>query len=463
MGLMKGLIPKNASFDLKLDMFSDDNRCLSLEEKKERSFAACLKNGVHVKKEVSSILEEVLGAYHLVGNVLELQHPHCERCGCVLRKKEAIEKAFPLPGGNALLLSFQGYFCERCSQNVRLRLPGLFKHGDRYPSYVKGESVRLYESHLSSYDGILDELKNLFGMGVSKRSARKWVREAGVQAEEVPISSEQFSGYFAYDEEFVKVFEGRVGVRGAKLRRIEVYVLLLRDVITKSAILSIGLHLDEQTIEGFLSSACKQLCKASIPIYSIVTDGKREYKPVIDRVSRTLIQEKLLTAPIAHALCVFHFKNNLYEAANEYYFGTKHSREQLPDHLQNQIKEFDKVLDALTIEDAQTALSQLVYEKNTFISPLQKQIYRLTKNKEEYLYQIQHQQVRTTDAAENFFSITKPDKIKKAYKTTWGLNGVLQTLRLKKATTSWLSQIGFRFNFKDAITLLVTATHADCI
>lgn len=456
-------MPKNASFDLKLDMFFDDKNHLSLEEKKERSFGSCLKKGVRVKKEVSSILEEVLSTYHLVGNLLELRHPRCERCGSSLRKKEIIEKMFPLPGGNTLMLSFQAYFCERCSVNVRLRLPRLFKQGDRYPSYIKGESIRLYESHLSSYDAILDELKHLFGIGVSKRSARKWVRNAGAQAEEQPVSSDQFSGYFAYDEEFVKVFEGRVGVRGEKLHRIEVYVLLLRDAITKNAVLSIGLHLDEQTIEGFLDRVCKQLCISKVPIHAIVTDGKREYKPIIDRVSRRLMEEKLLTTPIAHALCGFHFKSNLYEAANEYYFGTKHSREQLPEHLQNQIKEFDKVLDAPTIENAQTALQQLVYEKNTFIAPLQKQIYRLSKNKAEYFYHIQHPQVRTTDAAENFFSITKPEKIKKAYKTIRGLNGVLQGLRLKKATTDWLSQIGFRFNFKDTITLLVTATHADLI
>ena len=145
-------LPKNASFDMRLDMFLDENTGLSLEEKKVKSFGLHIRKGIKIKEDVSTILEEILITYRLEGHILVLRMPSCDQCGKKLRKKELIQKAFPLPGGNNLLLTFQGYYCEECKGNKRLNLPRIFQKGDRYPSYVKGEVVRLYEEHLSSYD-----------------------------------------------------------------------------------------------------------------------------------------------------------------------------------------------------------------------------------------------------------------------------------------------------------------------
>lgn len=454
---MYSQLPKNASFDMRLDMFFDENSNLSYEDKKIKSFGMHLKKGIKIKEDVSTILEEILVTYRLEGSILVLRNPTCEKCDKKLRKKELIQKAFPLPGGNNLILTFQGYYCEVCNDNKRLSLPRLFQKGDRYPSYVKGEAVRLYEEHLSSYEAAKGEIKTLFGKELSKRTARLWVREAGATAERVVLTKDHFSGFFAYDEEYVKVFSGKVGIRNAKLTREENYVFLLRDTITKNALLSIESSLLEENIENFLTKICIYLIKLDVPIHSIVTDGKREYNSIINKISRKLKELQLIQCAIGHAYCVFHFKKGLFEVANEDWFGNKNSKEQLPEHIMNQINLFNTVLDASSVEDAESALDKLVFEKCLFITPLQNQITRLQKYKKEYLLQITYPQIRTTDVAENFFSITKPTKIKHEYKTPLGLNAVLQTLNIKKSSKQWLSSIGFHFNFHDSLSLLLNS------
>lgn len=450
-------LPKNASFDMRLDMFFDENSKLSYEEKKVKSFGLHLRKGIQIKKEVSTILEEILVTYRLEGSILVLRDPTCDKCNKKLRKKELIQKVFPLPGGNNLILTFQGYYCEKCNDNKRLNLPNLFQKGDRYPSYVKGEAVRLYEEHLSSYEAAKGEIKTLFGKDISKRTTRRWIKSAGANAEKRVLTKDHFSGFFAYDEEFVKIFSGNVGIRGAKLNREKNYVYLLRDTITKNALLSIESSLLEDNVEDFLTKMCLYLIELGSPINAIVTDGKREYNSIVDRISKKLMKLGIISEPIKHAYCVFHFKQDLYETANEAWFGNKNSKEELPEHILNQIHMFDTVLDATSREIAEEMLDKLVFEQHTFIKPLQKQILRLQKYKEEYLLQIMFSQIRTTDIAENFFSITKPAKIKHEYKTSWGLNAVLQTLNIKKSSKNWLDIIGFHFNFQDSLALLINS------
>ncbi len=454
---MQGQLPKNASFDMTLEMFSEENSNLSYEEKKVKSFGSHLKKGLKIKEETSSILEEILITYRLEGNILVLRDQICKKCNKKLRKKELIQKAFPLPGGNNLILTFQGYYCEFCEDNIRLNLPKLFQKGDRYPSYIKSETIRLYEEHLSSYDSAKGEIKTLFGMNLSKRTTRLWIKSAGETAEKVVLTKDHFSGFFAYDEEYVKVFSGNVGIRGAKLAREENYVYLIRDTTTKNSLLSIEPNLLEENVEDFLMKICRYLIELGVPIYAIVTDGKREYNAIIKRISKRLLDEKLISSPIKHAYCVFHFKKGLFEDANEEYFGNKNSKETLPEYILNQIRLFDAVLDATSKEIAEKNLEKLLFEKQTFIKPLQKQLLRLQKYKDEYLLQISYPQIRTTNVAENFFSITKPSKIKHEYKTSWGLNVVLQTLKLKKSNQKWLSLLDFHFNFHDSISLLLNS------
>jgi hypothetical protein len=454
---MHSQLPRNASFDMRLDMFFDENSHLSHDEKKVKSFGLHLKKGIQIREDVSTILEEILITYKLEGSILVLRNPTCEKCNQKLRKKELIQKTFPLPGGNNLILTFQGYYCEVCNDNKRLNLPRLFQKGDRYPSYVKGEAVRLYEEHLSSYDAAKGEIKTLFGRDISKRTTRLWIKSAGVNAEKVILTKDQFSGYFAYDEEFVKVFSGNVGIRGAKLTREENYVYLLRDTITKNSLLSIEPSLLEENVEDFLTKMCIYLIEIGAPIHVIVTDGKREYNSIVNGISKKLINAGLISKPIKHAYCVFHFKKGLYEIANESWFGNKNSKEDLPNHILNQIRLFDSILDAPSKEVAEANLNKFIFEQHLFLKPLQKQLLKLQKYKEEYLLQITYPQIRTTDVAENFFSITKPTKIKHEYKTSWGLNAVLQTLKIKKSNKKWLNSIGFHFNFRDSLSLLLNS------
>lgn len=451
------LVPPNATFDLTLDLFMDENyRDIPFEQKKEIAFTKQLQDNIQIEDDVSEILSLILEKYELKNGVFHLKDPRDEH-GHRLRKKEIITKAFPLLGGGKLILKFQTYFCEKCKDNIRIVLPELFGKDDIYPSYIKNESIGMYLEHLSSYDKVADEIYNRYKINLSKRTIRLWILEAVCSVESIDINPGDFSGYFSYDELYVKVFEGSVGIKGSKLTRVQKYALLLRDNVTKKPIVFVGDNLEGGTIFTFLYEMIKLLILHGILVKGICTDGLDEYHTYIKEINRRLIAEGLITKEqaIIHTYDIFHFKKNLYESANLFHFGKKYSKEKLPDYILNQIEEFDKVLDASSLEEAEKNLYILSSQKNTFINTLQHHIERLMKYEKEYITQIVIKELRTSNSAENYFHIIKAKKIKREYKTKKGLNGVLQLQTVQKFyKVNWMKMLGLHFGFAESLQFL---------
>lgn len=156
---------------------------------------------------------------------------------------------------------------------------------------------------------------------------------------------------------------------------------------------------------------------------------------------------------ILHSYCAFHFEKNTYHNTTKFIFNSPFTREKLPEYIQNQIKELHKFFDCDSAEKAKVHLSMLLHQKQTFISPVQKQIERLQKYYEEYTLHIQYPFLKTTNHAEQYFSSTKPEKVKKGYKTEKGLRNIIYNMAVKMMSKDWLRALGRNNGYTSAMHL----------
>jgi len=437
---------------LKLSGFNDNK---TTKERKEESIASDLRlKGLECIPELSEILSSIFLNYTLEKGIFRLKNEICEKCDAKLTRKGTYEKEIFLPGGARLLLTFYQYSCNNCKEKVDRKIEEWFKKGDRYSSNVKCDAVRMYLNHLSSYESVQEELIKLYGISsLSKRTVRKWLSQAGIKSSNLLLSEKDFSGHFIYDEEYLKVFVGDVGKKGSKLEKIEVYLLLFRDAVTQNIYLTLSNSLDKLVLKKHWQNFARWTIKKGIKWLTLTTDGKKEYNSLVDEINDEF------SLNIRHAYCVFHFKKNLFETSNYYLFGVRTTKKELPLHVKNQIMIIEAAIDMPSASEFEFELKKLLHQINTFIPPLQDQIKRLNTYKKNYALHKEFPFLRTTNICEHWFGQTKPQKIKKGYKTKEGILLTVKSLAIKYMRKNWKELMELNRDFTDATNLLISSLH----
>lgn len=433
---------------LNLDTF-DKN--ISTKDRIDETLASGISfKGLEKIPHLQELLEDLLANYELEAGVLRLINEYCTECKRKLKRKGTYNKEITLPGGIKLLLTFHQYSCKHCKKKVDRKLGSWFSKGERYSSNIKGDSVRLYLSHLSSYEAIRQEINKIYRIRLSKRTIRKWLKKVGCKADQSLSNELNFSGHFIYDEEYLKVFLGDVGKKDSVLQRVEVYLLLFRDAITGNPILMLSDSLDKSILIRHWQKFVRWTLENNIPFHTLATDGKREYNTMINELNYEF------SLKIRHAYCVFHFKKNLYEVSNKEIFGVMQTKKELPIHVKNQIKELERVIDLPTLEEFEAGLKNLEFQKLTFIKALRDQIKRLRKYAKNYSLHKEFPFLRTTNMAEHWFGQTKPEKVKKGFKTKKGVLRVLQALAVKICSENWKDKLNIIRDVNDATYILIS-------
>ena len=321
--------------NLNLNTFS---KKMTNEERKAATIVSKIKlggpiaNDEELTKSFITMMDNILENYEFDYDcILKLKNEIC-KCGHKLIRKDTYKKEITLPGGSLILLEFYRYACLHCKEPVDRKLSYLFEPNKQYSKNVKADAVRLYSKHLSSYELVTEELCKLYNMNIDKKTVRLWLKEAGIEAEQITLKDDDFSGYIVYDEEYVKVYNGNVGVAGAKLEWVDHFLLLFRDAITKKVIVKFADNLQEETLIKIWKKVFIDMRNNGIEIKAFGTDGKREYKKYIKTINRDLEMN------IQHVYDQFHFDKNLFESANLEFFGVKQTKKELPEHIKNQIK-----------------------------------------------------------------------------------------------------------------------------
>jgi transposase-like protein len=438
--------------DLKLNTF---NKEMSTKEREASTFfqSIRLEGPIANDEELTKAFVELMDYIHLnyvmdEECIYRLIDEICT-CGHKLSKKDVYEKEINLPGGSSIFLKFYRYSCSHCKKPVDRKLSLLFEPNKQYSKNIKSDAVRLYSKHLSSYEIVRDEINKIYKLDIDKKTIISWLKESGFDSEQVILADDDFSGHILYDEEYMKVFSGLVGVKGSKLERIQVYLLLFRDAITKKVIIRIVEHLDENTIMNEWINIINHLKSLGVEVKAWGTDGLPEYANYINKIN------KKLNLNISHVYDEFHFKKNLYESANEEINGIKHSKKELPEHVMNQIKSIESFFETSSKKDARKYLdNKLIFPKNTFIKSLRHHIIRLEKYFDDYTFFFEIPQMKTTNLCEGWFKQTKPEKLKKGYKTMTGLKTIANMIAVR-INYDWKNKLRLEFDVSTALEILL--------
>ncbi len=386
--------------------------------------------------------------------IFRLKNENCENCNHKLTRKGEFEKEINLPGGSSIFVKFYRYSCSHCKEPVDRKLSALFEPEKQYSKNIKSDAIRLYSKHLSSYDLVVEEINKIYRLNINKKTVIAWLKEAGFESEQVTLNDDDFSGHILYDEEYMKVFLGEVGVKNAKLKWKQIYLLLFRDAITKKVIIRIVEDLSEEIIMKEWISVIEHLKSIGILVKTWGTDGLPEYSNYIEKINR------LKNINIQHVYDEFHFKKNLYESANEEIYGSKHTKKELSEHVINQIKLIEHFFETPSKEAAKNYLKKiLVFQKNTLLKSLQHHIGRLEKYFENYTVFFEIPEMKTTNLCEGWFKQTKPEKLKNGYKTMKGLKAIANMITVR-INYHWQIMLDLEFDFSLALDGLMGALKA---
>lgn len=441
---------------LNLQSYEKD-KPLSNEDRINITLSSSLKLKDCPDQEVLDVMNIILSHYVMgKGGIFYLKDENCKHCKKRLRRKDVVQKIYNFPGGHQMILRFMRYSCANCKKTPEKPYEQVFEKYKHYSSNVKNDSVEKYLNHMSSYSAVKHDINKEYSNTVSKKSIRRWISEVASQATSFIFSNTDFSGHLVYDEEFMSVFDGDVGIKGAILTKKKMYFHLFRDALTNGVIVYLTDSLDRENLVKMWHKCFVHLIKLGVTPKTISTDGLSDYNQIIKIVNKQLLIKGLITREqeIQHSYCAFHYQKNTYENTKEFLFKSKFKRVKLPEYAINQIKELHKFFESTAVLNAKETLESLFHQKETFIEPVQKQIERLKKYFNEYTLYIKYPFLKTTNHAEQYFSNTKPEKIKKGYKTEKGLRNMIKNMAVKMMKKDWLRALGRENDYSAAMKLL---------
>jgi len=362
---------------LNLFSFKRDKK-LTKEDQINITLSSSLKLKDCPDQEVLDVMDIILSHYVMgKGGIFYLKDGNCKHCKKRLRRKDVVQKVYNFPGGHQMILKFMRYSCANCKETPEKPYEQVFEKYKHYSSNVKNDSVDKYLNHMSSYSAVKNDINKEYANKVCRGTIRRWISEVAEEATFFISSNKDFSGHLVYDEEFMSVFEGNVGIKGAKLTKKRLYFNLFRDSITDGVIVNLTDSLEKENLAKVWYECFIHLIKLGIIPKTISTDGLSDYSDVIKIVNKKLISEGLIKEEIKHSYCAFHFEKNTYENSKILLLKSKFKREKLPEYAINQIKELHKFFDAKSIKEAKEYLKFLFHQKETFIEPVKKQIERI--------------------------------------------------------------------------------------
>jgi hypothetical protein len=405
---------------------------------------------------VIDIMKVILADYVMgKGGVFYLKDEKCKSCKINLKRKDVVDKIYILPGGHQMILRFMRYSCIHCKKTPGKPYEQVFEKYKHYSSNIKNDAVYKYLNHMSSYSAVKQDINKIYSSNIHRKTIRGWLNEIASESKNFIFGNNDFSGHLVYDEEFMSVFEGKVGIKDAKLVKKRLYFHLFRDALTNGVIGYLTDSMERDNLVSLWYKCFKHLIQIGVTPKTISTDGLSDYSEIIKIVNQKLIEEDLISKieKVKHSYCAFHYQKNTYENVKKFLFGSQFKREKIPKYAINQIYEIHKFFEAKTIKEAEEKINSLLYQKNTFIQPVQNQIERVKKYFEEYTLHIQHPFLKTTNHAEQYFSNTNPEKIKKGFKTESGLKKMIQNMAVKMMKKNWLKALGRENDYSASMKL----------
>jgi len=321
----------------------------------------------------------------------ELVNPVCPECGSVKVTKQEFMKRNPKLGDfGKLEIYVRRYMCKKCGRKFVTRIEGVVKPNDQYARLVKEYVKASISKGYSSLSELRFQVFANFGLLPSKQAIWNWIGN-----EEIELGH---SGYYCYDEEYLKI-------NGERRYRLTLFDHIT-NVVVEEAIIE-GLKAEE--IKGFLRTALE-----GKPLIAITTDGRRDYKGIIEGLGAV------------HQSCIFHLVKDMLEAL--YHYLRKEKIDPIDRMAAARVAtEFQNVFRSGSYGEAEDRFEGLLDSYRKMPYCLRKYVDKVMMDFDRYTVFLKDSLIsKTSNPVEEYFRQTSPEKVKKIYKSP---HGILKFLR----------------------------------
>lgn len=304
------------------------------------------------------------------------------------------------------------YKCKGCNKKFVTSPDSIIKPHHRYAKIYKDKLERLIQTGYRSLRKIVEDFQTFFGNSPSHQAIKNW--QTKEPQNQITNSVEVYSGYYSYDEQYLRI-------NGGRRYRLTLYDTILNIPVAEEIVPK----RTPQAIKNFI-----QISTKNKQLIAVTTDHFREYKNIMDELK------------VKHQLCIFHLFKMLGKKIYKILKSKKISnKEKIEICLYfTDIKEIFRTYDekdALNkLEDLLSKYRKLPYSIRQMIDKkIIPDFERLTQFMKDPKIQ------RTSNTVENYYRQTDPEQIKTRYKTK---QGILTYLDLKMK--NWTKKHGKKTN-----------------
>lgn len=395
---------------------------------------------------------------------IAMAKPQCPICGSYWMMENGSKKrVLNTLMGSQVPLQVQKYLCGDCGKGTSTpldELVGAYKH---FTKEITSLALMLnVDCQASTYE-TADIIEFVLGVRVDPTSVGRWAKEILDSPLEFSVGDEDraLSAIYHLDEQRIKL-NGDERWRYALLDSEGTMLAdAVRDDRKQDTIK--GFLLETFPIEMDLDLVCRKNTEKGKDIYECVfiTDLDDTYDAVLDELRREIAGKHnipLGKIKIRHQLCIFHLFQHVtreFKKASGY---NPFARKKLPDDLDKLRKELFSVFYHKTEKGAREAFDKIFERRWDYKQKVRKVIENIDKRWKDYIRYLNDPTIpKTNNLAEQYFSRTHPEKIKKLYKTKKTLDAHLKGLGLKnnlKGHIGWLSLIGVYASIFEIAALL---------
>jgi len=338
--------------------------------------------------------------------------PSCPMCGSTLLKRNGKQaRTIRSPFGIKLSLRLQKYQCKRCQHPFKVDLDPIIPKYGHFERSIRDLAMGYTGGNALSLGEAADLVEGVAGVRPSRESIRLWkYRRAHEIEDERSLATEDWSGVYSYDEQYLKVSK--------KWH----YRCLLIDVVLNKVV-------GEELLEKLEYDAILDFWKRTLegkPLLTIITDGAKMYPSLVRDIGQA-----------SHQKCVVHAMYNTMIDFKEAAGLKPSSKKSLPDSIKHTYGELWKTfLESTSLKDAEDRFITVYQSRLDHPPQVRKRIELLADDFVFLTEYLVHDDVpKTNNAAEGFFRRTFPSRIKKKYRTPQGCRA--QIICLDGAKGGW--------------------------
>ena len=330
-------------------------------------------------------------------NTFKYDNPICPVCGShKIIKKGTITKNKQNINENITEFREQQYQCKKCNKKFGISNNPLIKNNKHYLEEIIDKIPEIMKIGYQSLRKISKYFQIFLGIRISHQTIRNWSN----QNHEETIHNEKFeySGYYLYDEQFLRL-------NGVRHYRLTLYDAILNVPVSERIVRR---RIPKNTKKFILDST------ANKPFICLTTDLFPMYRNVADEIG------------VKHQLCTFHLFQTINHKLKVYCRRNK-IKGKKRDYIYENAQELKNCFRQNSKQEAIEQFKQ--YLQNYIAIPVVLKDFirkHIINHFHRYVEHLDDENIeKTSNKVENYYRQTNPEKIKKLFKTK---NGILTFL-----------------------------------